>query len=193
MEVGTNKLWGVSMRGEENSLRLYVRNSWDVLVQGVRVTGEIKSDETVSKNEFKRHIEKMNWDSTVKRKRLNGQFLRGIPGTTHVRLRNLELDTESRLEDPNRSTYLTYLCSPGTGQALRTNYIMTRRGIPLYVGYMVRIRAESVSHIACECKKLDQREFKQRHDTIAKVVISWSYEIMNIWKSYMWNAEWRII
>ena len=48
------------MRGEENSLRLYVRNSWDVLVQGVRVTGEIKSDETVSKNEFKRHIEKMN-------------------------------------------------------------------------------------------------------------------------------------
>ena len=48
------------MRGEENSLRWYVRNSWDVLVQGVRVTGKIKSDETVSKNEFKRHIEKMN-------------------------------------------------------------------------------------------------------------------------------------
>ena len=89
---------------------------WGILgtfyCNGVRVTGKIKSDETVSKNEFKRHIEKMNWDSTVKRKRLNGQFLRGIPGTTHVRLRNLELDTESRLEDPNRSTYL---CSPGTG------------------------------------------------------------------------------
>ena len=29
---------------------------------------------------------------------------------------------------------------------------------------------ESVNHIVCECKKLAQREYKQRHDNIAKVV-----------------------
>ena len=41
------------MRGDENILRWYVRNSWDVLLQGVRVTGKIKGEETVSKDEFK--------------------------------------------------------------------------------------------------------------------------------------------
>ena len=39
------------MTSEENSLRGYVRNSFDVLLQGVKVTGEIKSGETVSKDE----------------------------------------------------------------------------------------------------------------------------------------------
>ena len=41
------------MSGEENSLGWYVRNFWEVFLQGVRVTGEIESDETVSKDEFK--------------------------------------------------------------------------------------------------------------------------------------------
>ena len=31
-------------------------------------------------------------------------------------------------------------------------------------------KGESVNHIACECKKLAQREYKQRHDSVAKVV-----------------------
>ena len=41
------------MRCDENRLRWNVRNSWDVLLQGVTVTGKIKSEETVSKDEFK--------------------------------------------------------------------------------------------------------------------------------------------
>ena len=40
-------------RGEENSLGWYVRNFLEVFLQGVRVTGEIESDEIVSKDEFK--------------------------------------------------------------------------------------------------------------------------------------------
>ena len=31
-------------------------------------------------------------------------------------------------------------------------------------------KGESVTHIVCECKKLAQREYKQRHDNVAKVV-----------------------
>ena len=51
------------VRGEENSLEWYVRNSLDVLLQGVRVTAEIESGETVRKmnediwsNELTLHI-----------------------------------------------------------------------------------------------------------------------------------------
>ena len=31
-------------------------------------------------------------------------------------------------------------------------------------------RGETVQHIICECKKLAQREYKRRHDTVAKLV-----------------------
>ena len=62
-----------------------MRNSLDVLLQWVIVTGKIKSEETVSKNEFK-----TSWNNELKlyswkEKRLYGQFLREIPGTSHVR------------------------------------------------------------------------------------------------------------
>ena len=38
-----------------------MRNSWDVLLQGVRVTGKIKSEVTVSKDEFK-----TSWNNELK-------------------------------------------------------------------------------------------------------------------------------
>ena len=51
------------VRGEENSLEWYVRNSLDVLLQGVRDTAQIESGETVRKmnediwsNELTLHI-----------------------------------------------------------------------------------------------------------------------------------------
>ena len=31
-------------------------------------------------------------------------------------------------------------------------------------------KGDSENHIVCECKKLAQREYKQRHDNVAKVV-----------------------
>ena len=49
------------MWGEENSLEMYVRNSWDILLQGVRITGEIESEETVSKDELK-----TSWNNDLK-------------------------------------------------------------------------------------------------------------------------------
>ena len=57
-------------------------------------------------------------------------------------------------------------------QALRTNY--TKNKIdqtsenPLFK--MCGERVEIVQHVICECKKLVQREYKSRHDTVAKLV-----------------------
>ena len=71
------------MRSEENSLGWYVKNSQEVLLQGVRATSVIRSEETVSKDEFKTswNNEKLN---SWKEKKLHGQFVREIPETTHV-------------------------------------------------------------------------------------------------------------
>ena len=87
-----------------------MRNSLDVLLQGVIVTGKITSEKSVSKNEFK-----TSWNNELKldswkEKKLHGQFYEKYP-EQHMK-ENLEVITKSRLEDPNRSTYL---CRPGTG------------------------------------------------------------------------------
>ena len=57
-------------------------------------------------------------------------------------------------------------------QALRTNYTMNKVGKtsenPLC--RMCGGKGETVKHIICECKKLAQREYKRRHDPVAKLV-----------------------
>ena len=57
-------------------------------------------------------------------------------------------------------------------QALRTNYTKNKTGKTLE-SPLCRIcgeRGETVQHIICECKKLGQREYKRKHDTVAKLV-----------------------
>ena len=57
-------------------------------------------------------------------------------------------------------------------QASRTNY--TKNKIDkISENPLCRIcgeRGETVQHLICECKKLAQREYKKRHDTVAKFV-----------------------
>ena len=94
-----------------------MRNSLDVLLQEVIVTGKIKSEETVSKNEFK-----TPWNNELKlgswkEKRLHGQFLREIPGTTHVR------ETWSRLRKAKLKIQTEALICAGQEQAHRTNHV----------------------------------------------------------------------
>ena len=94
-----------------------MRNSWDVLLQGVIVTGKIKSEETVSKNEFK-----TSWNNELKldswkEKRLHGQFLREIPGITHVR------ETWGRFRKAELKIQTEALICVGQEQALRANHV----------------------------------------------------------------------
>ena len=57
-------------------------------------------------------------------------------------------------------------------QALRTNYINNKidKTSENPLCRMCGERGETVQHIICECKKLAQREYKRRHDTVAKLV-----------------------
>ena len=94
-----------------------MRNFLDVLLQGVIVTGKLKSEKTVSKNEFK-----TSWNNELKLdswkgKSLHGQFLRELPGTTHVR------ETWSRLRKADWKIQTEALICAGQEQALRTNHV----------------------------------------------------------------------
>ena len=63
------------VRSEENSLGWYVKNSLEVLLQGVRATSVIRSEVTVSKGELKTSWNNKKLNSW-KEKRLHGQFVR---------------------------------------------------------------------------------------------------------------------
>ena len=53
------------------------------MLQGVRATSVIRSEETVSKDEFKSNEQRET--QQLEGKRLHGQFVREIPKTTHVK------------------------------------------------------------------------------------------------------------
>ena len=64
------------------------------------------------------------------------------------------------------------LICTGQEQALRTNYVKyhSDKTVESPLCRLCGEKGESVNHIVCECKKLAQREYKQRHDNVAKVV-----------------------
>ena len=47
-------------------------------------------------------------------------------------------------------------------------------------------RGETVQHIICECKNLAGREYKRRHDTVAKLVHWKLYEMHNLERNEKW-------
>ena len=56
-------------------------------------------------------------------------------------------------------------------QALRTNYTKNRidKTLENPLCRMCSERGETVQHIICECKKLTHRQYKRRHETVAKL------------------------
>ena len=154
-----------SVRGEENSLGFYVANSEETLMKGVCASGTIKTDGTVEKEEFKRGRAqelKQKWMGKV----MYGQFLREMPekvdyGKTWQWM--VKCDLKAGTE--------ALLCA-AQEQAIRTNYIKYHvdksNDSPLC--RLCGKRGETVQHIICECEKLAQREYKRRHDNVAKKV-----------------------
>ena len=104
------------VRGEENSLRLYVMNSAEKLIQWIRTSGTIETEGTISRSEFRRHNAqklKQKWTE----KRMYGQFIRERPKkvdkdkTWNWLVRSdLKVETEA------------LLCA-AQEQAIRTNYV----------------------------------------------------------------------
>ena len=153
------------VRGEENSLGLYVKNSAEKLIQGIRTSGTIETEGTISKSEFKRQNAqelKQKWTE----KRMYGQFIREMPEkvdkdkTWNWLLRSdLKVETEA------------LLCA-AQEQAIRTNYVKHHidKSIDNPLCRMCGKRGESVQHIISECEKLAQKEYKRRHDNVAKKI-----------------------
>ena len=153
------------VRSEENNLGLYVSESNELLLKGVMRVGTIKTENLMRKEDFKRNSQnefKNRWHE----KRMHGQFAREMAEEIDKEL-SWKWLVQSDLKVQTEAT----ICA-AQEQALRTNYTKNKidktSDNPLC--RMCGEKMETVQHIICECKKLAQREYKRRHDTVAKLV-----------------------
>ena len=154
-----------TVRSEENSLGWYLKNSNETLLEGVKYVDLLNFRDSTTKNDFKKRLnnERMeNW----RQKQMYGQFIRDMPETTNkentwnwMRKCDLKITTEA------------LICS-AQEQAIRTNYVKNKidRTSDVKTCRLCKERDETISHIVSECKMLAQKEYKRRHDNVAKMV-----------------------
>ena len=150
---------------EENNLGLHTIESNEMLLKGVRNGGVIQTDNLMEKNEFKKsyHTEiETKW----REKRMYGQFVREMPEEVDKEL-SWQWTTRGDLKVQTEATIFA-----AQEQALRTNYVKNKidKTSESPLCRMCGERGETVQHIVCECSKLAQREYKRRHDNIAKFI-----------------------
>ena len=153
------------VRGEENSLGFYIASSEEKLVRGVAAAGIINTEDVVRSEEFKKQKAqelKQSW----REKKMHGQFIRELPEEVDkdrtwqwLSTSDLKIGTEA------------LLCA-AQEQAIRTNYVKYQidktSDSPLC--RLCGKKGESVQHLISGCEKLAQKEYKRRHDTVAKKI-----------------------
>ena len=143
----------------------YVLNSEENLLRGVCVAGTIKTEGTVNTKDFKKQRAEERKEKFLEKK-MHGQFCREIPE---------KVDKEkswywlSRCDVKVETEAL--LCA-AQEQALRTNYTKHHidKSIDSPLCRMCGKCGESVQHIVSGCEKLAQKEYKRRHDNVAKKI-----------------------
>ena len=151
------------IKGEENSLGWYLKQSNEPMLKVASMKTTIKTEETVRPEEFKRmqiNASEQAW----KEKRMHGQYIRDMD-------ENIDKDkTWGWLKNGYLKAGTEALICAGQDQALRTNYVKHHIDKTLE-SPLCRVcgeKGETINHIVSECKMLAQREYKRRHDNIAR-------------------------
>ena len=150
---------------EGNSFGFYVANSEDNLIKGVAAAGTINTEDAILSRELKKQKEKelrKNWNE----ERLHEQFVREMPEKVD---KDKTWQWLSRCDSKIGTEAL--LCA-AQEQAVRTNYVKLRvdRTSESPLCRLCGTKSESVQHLVSGCEKLAQKEYKRRHDNVAKKV-----------------------
>ena len=152
------------VKTEENSMAWYIKRSTEGMLEMVRVHGHLPCEEAVDPKVFKRE-RKDKLKSDWQEKELHGQFTKEKESINWedswcwIKKGDLKAPTEA------------LICS-AQEQSLRTNYVKYHidKTVDTPLCRMCGQRGESVNHIISECSKLAQREYKRRHDNVARYV-----------------------
>ena len=151
------------IKEEENSLKVYVTKSKEKLLKGVAKVEKMEESEMEGIKDLKTRNEneaKDRWRG----KRMHGQFVREITDDVDKK-KTWEWLTKCDLKVSTEA-----LICAAQEQSIRTNYVKYHidgtSGSPLC--RMCGQAGESVQHIVSACGKLAQKEYKRRHDNVAR-------------------------
>ena len=152
------------VRGEENNLSWYIKNSGDILLRKVGETSIVNIEEAMEPKEYKKSKSQEGEDAW-KQKVMHAQFVRDKEEV------NWDKSWQWIAKGDLKGCTEAPICS-AQEQALRTNYtkfhIDKNADSPL--GRMCGEKGETISHLVSECGKLPQREYKRRHNNVARYV-----------------------
>ena len=119
----------------------------------------------MGKEDFKKNRQN-EFKNKLHEKRMYGQFVREMPEEI-----DKDLSWKWLVQSDLKVQAEAMICAVQE-QVLRTNYTNNKidKTSENPLCRMCGERGETVQHIICECKKLAQREYKRRHDTVAKLV-----------------------
>ena len=152
------------VKEEENNLSWYIKNSEEIMLKKVEGMGMVNVKDTVKPSEYKRN-KNQGKEKEWKEKVMHGQYLRDKTGVDWER--TWQWVTNGDLKGCTESLILI-----AQERALRTNYIKFHidKTIDSPLCRMCGERGESVYHLVSECSKLAQREYKRRHDDVARYI-----------------------
>ena len=152
---------------EENSLGWYVKNSVEPLLQQVAKTNVIETEGCEAKENFKRKVRE-DLEKAWTDKRMYGQYKRDLGEEVQVDL----VKTWWWLKKGDLKPETEALLCAAQEQALRTNYVKFHidRTVESPLCRLCGEKGEHVTHLISECKKLAQKEYKRRHDNVARIV-----------------------
>ena len=150
---------------EENSLGWYVVNHIEPLIVAVKESNTLPGCRNAIKpTEFKK-LKQQERINNWKDKTMHGQYLREMNDKD-------KNNTWRWLQKSDLKGCTEALICSAQEQALRTNYTKCRidKTIDSPLCRMCGIKHETVYHIVSECSKLAQREYKRRHDNVARYI-----------------------
>ena len=152
------------VKEEENNLSWYIKNSEEIMLRKVEAMGIVNVKDSVKPSEYERN-KNQGKENEWKEKVMHRQYLRDKTGVDWER--TWQWVTNGDLKGCTES-----LIFSAQEQALRTNYIKFHidKTIDSPLCRMCGERGESVYHLVGECSKLAQREYKRRHDDVARYI-----------------------
>ena len=153
------------VKEEENSLKLYVAKSEEKLIKGVAQFEKLQESDLVGKKELKARNEQEGQEKW-RGKKLHGQFARELSEATD------KDKTWQWLSKADLKVGTEALICAAQEQSLRTNYVKYHidKTVESPLCRLCGQKGESVQHIISACEKLAQKEYKRRHDNVARKI-----------------------
>ena len=152
------------VKAEENNLGCYIRNSNERLMEGARKAKILNSEGAQEKDKFKQDRQNVTLNGWSEKK-MHGQFLQEMPDTVD-KVKTWEWTKKGDLKVETEAL----ICAVQE-QTMRTKYVKFNfdKSVESPLCRLCGQKGET-NHIISECKYLAQKEYKRRHDNIARLV-----------------------